>query len=70
MQERLISQEVRAFYNRRKVTVEPVFGFIKQAIGFRQFLLRGLEKVNTEWDLVTLAYNFRRFHTLKTLNKV
>ena len=41
---------------------EPPFGFIKQGLGFRQFLLRGLEKVSGEWTLVTLAYNLRRLH--------
>ncbi|MDR1904469.1 MAG: transposase, partial [Treponema sp.] len=34
--------------------------------GFRQFLLRGLEKVNGEWELVSLAYNFKRLYRLKT----
>ena len=52
----------RALYARRKHTVEPVFGFIKQGLGFRQFLLRGLEKVGPEWKLVNLAYNLRRLH--------
>ncbi len=45
--------------------VEPVFGIVKQAMGFRQFLLRGLEKVEGEWALVTLAYNCRRLHNLR-----
>ena len=49
----------------RKQTVEPVFGIVKQAMGFRQFLLRGLEKVEGEWALVTLAYNCRRLHNLR-----
>jgi hypothetical protein len=42
--------------------VEPVFGIIKSVIGFRQFLLRGSEKVSLEWTLVCLAYNLRRLH--------
>jgi hypothetical protein len=42
--------------------VEPVFGIIKAAMGFRPFLLRGLEKVNLEWELVTLAYDIKRLH--------
>lgn len=41
-----------------------MFGIIKSVLGFRQFLMRGLEKVNIEWDLVTLAYNFKRMHKL------
>jgi hypothetical protein len=45
--------------------VEPVFGIIKQVMGFRQFLLRGLQKVNGGWELVTLAYNLKRFWNLK-----
>jgi hypothetical protein len=44
--------------------VEPVFGIIKAAMGFRQFLLRGLEKTGLEWSLVSLAYNMRRLHIL------
>jgi hypothetical protein len=50
--------------------VEPVFGIIKQAIGFRRFMLRGLEKVSLEWILVTLSYNLRRLHTLGAVLKV
>lgn len=41
---------------------EPVFRFIKQELGFRQFLLRGLEKVGPEWELVNLGYNVRTNH--------
>jgi len=44
-------------YRLRKQVVEPVFGQIKQARGFRQFLLRGLEKVRGEWALVCTAHN-------------
>lgn len=47
----------RALYARRKVIVEPVFGQIKGARGFRRFSLRGLEKVNGEWHLVCLTHN-------------
>ena len=55
----------RALYAKRKQTVEPVFGVIKQAMSFRQFLLRGLDKVNGEWELVCLAYNVKRLFVLK-----
>ena len=41
-----------------------MFGIIKAAMGFRRFLLRGLQKVSLEWSLVTLAYNFRRLARL------
>ena len=44
-------------YRLRKQLPEPVFGQIKQARGFRQFLLRGVEKVAEEWGLVCLAHN-------------
>jgi transposase len=61
---RLKTKEGKAKYKKRKETVEPVFGIIKSVLGFRQFLLRGIEKVNLEWDLVTLAYNFKRLYKL------
>jgi transposase len=61
---RLKTKEGKEKYKKRKETVEPVFGIIKSVLGFRQFLLRGLEKVNLEWDLVTLAYNFKRLYKL------
>ena len=48
-----------------KQTVEPVFGIVKEAMGFRQFHLRGESKVEGEWDLVTLAYNMKRLWNLK-----
>ena len=57
----------KAKYRKRKHTVEPVFGIIKHGMKFRQFLLRGLEKVCGEWRLVALAYNCRRLHTLMQL---
>jgi transposase len=47
----------RSRYRLRKSVVEPVFGQIKQARGFRQFLLRGLEKVKGEWSLICTAHN-------------
>jgi transposase len=49
--------EGKALYARRKVIVEPVFGQIKEARGFRRFLLRGLEKIRGEWRLVCLTHN-------------
>lgn len=48
---------------KRKSTVELVFGCIKQAMGFRQHLLRGLAKARAEWTLVCFAYNVRKLHT-------
>ena len=64
MRERLERPESRERYRLRKHTVEPVFGVVKQAMGFRQFLLRGIEKVEGEWALVMLAYNCRRLKNL------
>jgi len=49
--------EGRALYARRKVNVEPVFGQIKEARGFRRFLLRGLANLRGEWCLVCLTHN-------------
>ena len=62
---RLRTRAGRAIYRLRQQTVEPVFGIIKAAMGFRQFLLRGTQKVALEWTLVTLAYNLRRLHRLQ-----
>lgn len=64
MAHRVATPEGRARYKLRQQTVEPVFGIIKEALGFRRFSLRGLAKVSLEWTLVTLAYNLRRLHRL------
>ena len=56
--------EHQAIYRERKSTVEPVIGIIKSVMGFRQYVLRGLEKVRGEWRLVCIAYNFKRYFTL------
>jgi hypothetical protein len=53
----------RSRYRLRKQIVEPVFGQIKQARGFRQFLLRGLEKVRAEWAMLCTAHNLRKLAT-------
>lgn len=65
MTRRLASKEGHQFYKKRKETVEPVFGIIKHVMGFRQFLMRGLDKVSIEWDLVTIAYNMKRLHKMR-----
>ena len=57
MTAKLRTPEGRALYARRKVIVEPVFGQIKGARGFRRFLLRGLEKIGGEWNLLCLTHN-------------
>ncbi len=61
---RLKTQAGRACYALRKQTVEPVFGIIKSVMGFRQFSLRGIEKVKGEWSLVCLAWNVKRMAVL------
>ena len=53
-----------AIYSARKYTVEPVIGIIKEVLGFRQFSLRGEQAAAGEWDLVCLAFNLKRLHTL------
>ena len=65
MAHRLQTPEGKKLYAKRKHTPEPVFGIIKSVLGFRQFLLRGLEKVKAEWTLVTLAWNIKRMFALK-----
>ena len=57
MRRKLRSRRGQLRYAIRKETVEPVFVQIKQGRGFRQFLLRGLEKVNREWSLVCAGHN-------------
>jgi len=64
MKRKLQTKAGAAIYARRKCMVEPVFGQIKQARGFRQFLLRGLEKVRGEWALVCMTHNLLKFHKI------
>ena len=65
MKHRLKTTEGKAFYAKRKTTVEPVFGIIKEVMGFRRFLLRGLDAVRGEWRLVCLAFNLKRLCALR-----
>ena len=65
MKHRLATKEGKEVYAQRKSTIEPLFGVIKHVMGFRQFMLRGFEKVKGEWNLVCLAYNLKRLHTIK-----
>lgn len=62
MKRKLKTKVGKAIYAARKCVVEPVFGQIKQARGFRQFLLRGKEKVKGEWALVCLTHNLLRLY--------
>ena len=67
MAHRLKTAVGKALYKLRKQTVEPVFGIIKEAMGFRRFLLRGRAKVGLEWTLGCVSYNLKRMFTLKNL---
>jgi transposase len=64
MMHRLATAAGKQKYKQRQQTVEPVFGIIKSVLGFRWFMLRGLEKVKLEWTLVCAAYNLKRLHRL------
>src|SRR5260370_681867 len=64
MKRKLKTKVGAAIYARRKCIVEPVFGQIKQARGFRQFLLRGLEKIRGEWALICTTHNLLKFHKI------
>jgi transposase len=64
MKRKLQTKAGAAVYAARKTIVEPVFGQIKQARGFRQFLLRGVQKVKGEWSLVCLTHNILKIHRI------
>jgi len=64
MAHRLQTKAGKKLYALRKQMPEPVFGIIKSVMGFRQFSLRGLEKVQGEWKLVTMAWNIKRLFAL------
>lgn len=66
MQEKVRSEQGRKIYRKRKQTVEPVFGIIKSVLGLDQFLRRGFEAVDAEWNLVCTAYNLKRLWRLCT----
>ncbi|MBS3137754.1 transposase, partial [Candidatus Woesearchaeota archaeon] len=62
MKEKMNTNESRKIYSLRKITVEPVYGHMKQNLGFREFLLRGLEKVKMEMNLLSIAHNLGKIH--------
>src|SRR5690606_36639737 len=66
MAHRLKTPEGKALYALRKQTPEPVFGIIKSVMGFDQLLLRGVENVKGEWNLVTMSWNIKRMFALNT----
>jgi transposase len=65
MRAKLRSPAGEAAYARRKAVVEPVFGVLKQQRGMRQFRTRGLQNVNNEFTLATLAFNITRLHAMR-----
>jgi transposase len=60
------TQDARAAYRRRKWLAEPPNGWIKNVLGFRQFSMRGLHRVQAEWKLVCMALNLRRMATMQS----
>jgi transposase/IS5 family transposase len=60
----LQTKEGKELYALRKSMIEPIFGVIKHVMGFRQFMLRGFEKAKGEWNLMCIAYNLKRLHTI------
>jgi len=69
MKEKMNPDESRKIYSLRKITVEPVYGHMKQNLGFRKFLLRGLEKVKIEMNLISIAHNLLKIHRILGENK-
>lgn len=67
MVHKLSTQAGKALYRLRKQTVEPVFGIIKHVMGWRQMSMRGLDKAQGEWSLVTMAWNIKRMHVLRAV---
>jgi transposase len=66
MAAKMKTQEARDAYRRRKWLAEPPNGWIKNVLGFRQFSMRGLHRVQAEWKLVCMALNLRRMATMQT----
>jgi hypothetical protein len=64
MAHRLKTPDGKALYALRKQTPEPVFGIVKEVLGFRQFLLRSLESARGEWSMATMAWNLKRMFAL------
>lgn len=70
MARKLRTKKGRETYSKRKQIVEPVFGQIKEVRGFRRFLLRGLENVSAEWDLICLTHNLLKLFRSGLMPKV
>jgi hypothetical protein len=62
MREKLLTEEGKERYKKRLSTVEPVLGNLKKNLGYRDFLLRGIEKVKGEFNLMCIAHNLKKIH--------
>lgn len=70
MRAKVASPEGQKIYRRRKCIPEPVFGQIKQAMGFRRFSMRGMAKVQGEWALVTTCHNIRKLWVARQADRL
>jgi hypothetical protein len=68
MHEKVSSPRGKPIYALRKILVEPVFGQIKAAMGFRRFSLRGLQKSGAEWGIVCACHNLLKIFRARRLN--
>jgi hypothetical protein len=66
MREKVQTENGRAVYKQRKMIVEPVFGQVKEARGFRRFSFRGLRKNEAEWSLICLTHNLLKLFRRKS----
>ena len=64
MRDKMKKDESKDVYRLRKCTVEPVIGNIKQNLGFREFLLKGLDNVKIEMNLISIAHNLQKIHRM------
>ena len=65
MRDKMETDEAKKVYSLRKITVEPVYGNLKQNLGFREFLLRGKEKVKIEFNLACIAHNLQKIWRMR-----
>jgi transposase len=70
IRKKLATADGKKKYSKRKVMVEPVFGHIKKNLGFRQFLLRGIEKVKNEFRILCASYNIMKLHKWKLAHEM
>ena len=68
MRDKMEEKESKKIYGLRKITVELVYGNIKENLGFRGFLLRGIKNAKVEFDLVCMAHNLKKIFALRAAN--